>query len=360
MEIKKRGIMLKRKLGIIFGTMFIFSLVSYILIAAFGRKTVVHGQEEETVLTSFYPVFIITRNLTQGVEGLKVANLTENHTGCLHDYQLTTKDMLLLETADLLVINGGGMELFIGQATKKLTGLTVIDSCTGMELLAGAGHDHNHGEDSVHDHFEDEPENSGLSHEAGEPENPGQNHDTAESEDSVKNHDEESEENGHVWMDMERYQMQIHTIADGLCKAFPGQESSIRANELSYSEKVVALLAEYKELEETLSGLAVVTFHDAFVYLCDGFGMEVVHSLDMDADSALSAGELAELTDEIRLHGVRYLLVEKENGDIAEQIAQETGCSVLCLDPLTSGADEVDAYLAAMRENLEKLKSIPH
>ena len=302
----------------------IFSLVSYILIAAFGRKTAVRGQEEETVLTSFYPVYIITQNLTQGVEGLKVANLTENHTGCLHDYQLTTKDMLLLETADLLVINGGGMELFIGQATKKLTGLTVIDSCTGMELLAGAGHDHNHGEDSVHDH------------------------------------DEESEENGHVWMDMERYQMQIHTIADGLCKAFPEQEASIRANELSYSEKVAALLAEYKELEETLSGLAVVTFHDAFVYLCDGFGMEVVHSLDMDADSALSAGELAELTDEIRLHGVRYLLAEKENGDIAEQIAQETGCSVLCLDPLTSGVDEVGAYLAAMRENLEKLKSIPH
>lgn len=323
--------MLKRKLGIIFGTMVIFSVVSYILIAAFGRKPAVRGQEEKTILTSFYPVYIITQNLTKDMEGVKVVNLTENQTGCLHDYQLTTKDMLLLETADLLVINGGEMELFIEQAVEKLTGLTVIDSCDGIRLLTGAKHEHDHGDGAG----------------GKEPE-----------EDNHSGTAEESAVNGHVWMDTARYLEQIRTVADGLCAAFPGQEVQIRENERSYREKITELAEEYAALKEQLSGLEVVTFHDAFAYLCDSLGIEVVHGLDLDADSALSAGELAELTDEIRLHGVRYLFAEKGNGDIAQQVAKETGCDVLYLDPVTSGSSSPDAYLTAMRENLAQLKNI--
>ena len=345
---QKRGKMLKRKLGIIFGTMVIFSVVSYILIAAFGRKPAVRGQEERTILTSFYPVYIITQNLTKDMEGVKVVNLTENQTGCLHDYQLTTKDMLLLETADLLVINGGEMELFIEQAVEKLTGLTVIDSCDGISLLTGAKHEHDHGDGTggrESEENDDHSDDSGAGRESAE----NDNHSGAAEESAV---------NGHVWMDTARYLEQIHTVADGLCAAFPGQEAQIRENERSYREKITELAEEYAAFKEQLSGLEVVTFHDAFAYLCDSLGIEVVHGLDLDADSALSAGEIAELTDEIRLHGVRYLFAEKGNGDIAQQVAKETGCDVLYLDPVTSGSSSLDAYLTAMCENLEQLKNI--
>lgn len=342
--------MFRRKLGIICGTMLIFSLISYILITAFGRKSFAQGEEQGmTVLTSFYPVYLITKNLTQGMEGVQVINLTENHSGCLHDYQLTTKDMFLLETADLLIINGGGMELFVLQAADKLGGLTVVDSCQGMELLAGEGHDHAHGE---------EPEDRLDSH--GTPD--------ADIADEAGGDDPDAEgladgavqgelaENGHVWMDMDRYLCQTETIADALCTAFPEQEAVIRANQRSYCEKITALSAEYERLANQLTGVRVVTFHDAFLYLCDSLGIRVVHGLDLDADSALSAGEIAELTDEIRLHRVRYLFADKETGSIAKQIAAETGCSVLYLDPLTSGEDNPEAYLAGMRNNLEELK----
>lgn len=331
--------MLKRKLCIIIVTMVVFSMVSYGLIVAFGRKTPVRGDEEKNILTSFYPVFLITRNLTQGMEGVRVVNLTENHTGCLHDYQLTAKDMLLLETADLLVINGGGMELFVEQAARKLDGLGILDSCEGMELLAGNGHRHDHGHD-------------------GEEVGGGGHLDEEETIHSSDGPASGESENGHVWMDMERYLLQVHTIADGLCIAFPGQEAAVRANEAAYCEKVTALLAECNALRESLEGIPVVTFHDAFAYFCDSLGIEVVHGIDLDADSALSAGEIAELTDEIRLHGVRYLLAERETGGIAEQVAAETGCTVLYLNPLTSGEDTLDMYLTTMRENLEIMEGV--
>ena len=39
--------------------------------------------------------------------------MAEQNVGCLHDYQLQTRDMVTLEGADALVINGGGMEQFM-------------------------------------------------------------------------------------------------------------------------------------------------------------------------------------------------------------------------------------------------------
>lgn len=352
----KRGTMLKRKIIIVFSTMFLFSLVSYMLIAAFGRKESVRDKEEKTVVTSFYPVYLITKNLVQEVEGVQVLNLTENHTGCLHDYQLTTKDMLLLETADLLVINGGGMELFIEQAVKKLAGLAIIDSCEGIELLAGEPHNHEHSDE----HGSENALSAVLTRQEvseKETKEEGKTKGAAGTKEDLEI-EETAAENGHVWMDMGRYSMQIHTIADGLCRIFPDREEQIAANEAAYLEKITALSLEYADLKELLSQVPVITFHDAFVYLCDSLNMEIVHTLDLDADSALSAGEIAMIEDEIHLHNVRYLLADMENGGIAEQIAAESGCEVLYLNPLTFGADELNAYLSGMRTNFEQLKQI--
>ena len=51
----------------------------------------------ETVVTSFYPLWIFTLNLTQGLEGVTVKNLATPTVGCLHDYQLQMNDMKVLE-----------------------------------------------------------------------------------------------------------------------------------------------------------------------------------------------------------------------------------------------------------------------
>lgn len=349
--------MLKRKLGIIFATMLLFSLISYILIAAFGRRPAARYEEEKIIVTSFYPVYIITRNLTEGMEGVQTVNLTENQTGCLHDYQLTTKDMLLLETADLLVINGGDMELFITSAAEGLSGLTVIDSCEGISLLAGEAHEHEHesGEAGMEDDSAADTDTADASDAAA---GIGEGSAADDSAADGMTHEEETAVNGHVWMDMERYEAQVHTIADGLCKALPEYEAQLRANEKAYTEQIEALRTEYARLSEKLSGLEVVTFHDAFAYLCDSFGIEIVHGIDLDADTALSAGEIAEITDEIRLHGIRYLFAEETTGAVAEQLAAETGCTVIYLDPITSGDSGTKAYLDAMRANLERLDGL--
>lgn len=89
---------------------------------------------------------------------MKVVNLTENHSGCLHDYQLTTNDMRMLEGADIFVMNGGGMESFLGDVTDRYPELVMIDASEGISLLQSA-EEHHHEEtqeeeEHVHAHVE--------------------------------------------------------------------------------------------------------------------------------------------------------------------------------------------------------------
>ena len=58
---------------------------------------------QTTIVTSFYPMYVLTLNVTDGVDGVTVQNMAEQNVGCLHDYQLQTRDMVALEGADALL-----------------------------------------------------------------------------------------------------------------------------------------------------------------------------------------------------------------------------------------------------------------
>ena len=82
-----------------------------------------HTEEKEdgqyTVVTSFYPMYIAALNVVGENDHIRLENLSEPQTGCLHDYQLTPADMQLLSTADAFIINGGGIESFLGEVAEQ-------------------------------------------------------------------------------------------------------------------------------------------------------------------------------------------------------------------------------------------------
>ena len=85
----------------------------------------------------------------------------------------------------------------------------------------------------------------------------------------------------------------------------------------------------------------------------------MIHSLDMDEDTVLSAGEIATVIEEVKHHKVQYLFAEEQySKDIAKRISEETNAKVCLLETLVSGELNKDAYLTGMRKNLTTLKSI--
>ena len=90
----------------------------------------------ETIVTSFYPIWIMTLNLTKGLEDhVFVRNMAAPSVGCLHDYQLQTSDMKALSGADLFLVNGAGMEAFLPEITHALPNLPVVEASEGIDLL---------------------------------------------------------------------------------------------------------------------------------------------------------------------------------------------------------------------------------
>ena len=119
-------------------------LVIWIVIVLVIASMVETKRDEKlNITTSFYPMYVATLNITDGVEGVEVTNLTKGTTSCLHEYSLTTEEMVSLVDSDVLVINGAGMEGFLSNVISNYSNLEIIDSSKGINLLEMECH-HNH------------------------------------------------------------------------------------------------------------------------------------------------------------------------------------------------------------------------
>ncbi|NDL66448.1 metal ABC transporter substrate-binding protein [Anaerotalea alkaliphila] len=295
-----------------------------LLLGACGRDGIAEtkGGQGLQVVTTFYPLQIMAMNIVQGVEGVSVVNMTPQTAGCLHDYAPTTEDMKKLEQADVLLVNGAGLESFMEKALGQAPGVRVLVAANGIDLIM---------EDPHHDHGEEE--------EDGE------------------DHEDHLEPNPHVWVSVSLAMRQVENIRDGLMLLDPD-------NAQRYGENAAAYLAKLEALRETmharlkdLPNRKIVTFHEAFPYFAQEFGLEIVGVIQREAGSEPSARELDETIKDVRELGVKALFAEPQYpAKAAETIAAETGASLYFLDPASTGEVHPDAYIDAMTANLEVLE----
>jgi len=270
----------------------------------------------ETIVTSFYPVWILTLNLTDGVEGIEVINLAEPSTGCLHDYSLRNSDMVVLSKADALLINGAGMESFLPVITGAWPDLPVIDATAGLPFLR----------------------ESGIV-EIGE---------TEEGEDT----------NAHLWLDPQRAAGMAANLAEGLIRLLPDREEKIAANLAAYRERLLAL---DETLRDGLSGISrkVILFHEALPYFAEACGLTVAAVVNKEPEDTLPTAQLVRVAELIRSETQPPLILKSAEEDPSvNTLVLETGSPVCELDPMTTGPDDPppDYYEAIMLQNMKSLQ----
>lgn len=345
---------MKKKLLLLLSIMLLLSFAGAIFVKLFGSESRSRSTENDriNIVTTFYPVYMIGLNLLEQIDEVQVHSLTELQTGCLHDYVLTTEDMRLISEADVLVINGGGMENFLEDVEQNYPKLTIVDASQGIEMLENEGvlDFHRDGEHEETDHVEaDHEDDHGHIHDHGP-------------------------YNAHVWMDPRLYIEQIinvrdgiihyindHTEETGLEKKKDAILHAIKQNADTYISKIQALDSEIEDfvadmnasLGRTSSANQAVVFHDSFVYLANRVGIQVAYTVPLDSDTSLSAGEIAEVIDIVNQEHIKLLFTEEQYQDsIARQIEKETGAKVQVIDTVVSGDGSKDSYLRAMRNNL--------
>ncbi len=276
-----------------------------IIILTMSLMSIAHSREK-IVLTSFYPIHIATMNVVAGAPNLKVLSLTKPFVGCLHDYQLTPKDMITLSKADFFVINGAGMESFLGKVLQSQKNLKVIEASKDITLLK----------------------------------------------------DESSAEgNPHVWLSIPLAIIQVKNIAKRLGEEIPESRLLFEKNAKEYIEKLNALDNEFKAEIPKFRSRSFVTFHEAFPYFAHEYNLTITSVIEREPGTEPTSREMADIIKKLKASPVKVIFAEPQySPKSAQMIAKESGAKVFSLDPIVTGEYSKDAYLKAMKINLEMLK----
>ena len=293
-----------------------------------SEKNTDEADDMLTVVTSFYPMYIAALNIVDGVEGVRLENLSEPQTGCLHDFQLTPEDMKLLSTADVFVINGGGIESFMSDVAKAYPKLDVVEACEDVALLSEDDADSDHD----HDHEADAESDSAHDHDHGD-------------------------ENAHAWMSVPRYRTMVQTIASRLAEKDAKHADEYCANAKAYDAKLAVLEEKINSIKSLTNGQNIIIFHEAYAYVADDFSMNACYLLDLDEERSVSAGEIKQVIGAIKDDGVSVILAEELYGkSMGDTVSRETDVHVIYIDPLNRGEYDKDSYLYGMEHNIELIK----
>lgn len=287
-------------------------VICFVVLATIILGNLINKKENDSsnikIVTSFYPIYIMAMNLTDGIEDVKVDNMADKYTGCIHDYTLTTADLRKFEDANIFIENGMGMENFSGKIINSYPDIKVINSS-----------------EKITSYIKDENENT----------------------------------NAHFWTGIENYILQVETIAGKLIEIDSKNAEKYEENKNKYISELEKLKKEYENKLADLKDEKVISLNETFSYLFLDLEMnEILIETDHE-QSSLSAENVKELIDKIKKENIKYIVIGKNDSKLnAETLARETNAKIYRLNDCMSGDNDKNSYINAMKENLETLETM--
>ena len=300
----------------------ILSMLLSVLLLLPGCAQAPSGSSQEeglTVLATTYPVYLFARTVAQGVEGVTVERLNTGSVSCLHDYTLSVDDMKKIEGADVIAMNGAGLEDYMDDALAA-SSAAVIDCSQGVALFENADHIHEEG-DGGHDHGHWDP---------------------------------------HYWMDPGNAAVMVRNLQEGFALADPDHGDAYARNGEEAAGQLPSFAGDCTQALEGAEGAALITFHDGFHYFAQALGLPLLASIEEEEGSEASAMEINEITQLVKEHQLPVIFTEVNGSDAtANAISRETGCQVAQLTMLMDGPEEGDlsTYLEGVRSNVNTIVS---
>lgn len=284
----------------------IYSIIAAVLLL-FSLVGCTSTEPQAQVAATTLPVYEFTSRLCSGT-GISVTRLVTENVSCLHDYSLSVRQVKAVESAQTVVISGGGLEDFMEDVL--ISADKVIESAQNIPLLDCADcHEHDHSHDHEHD--------------------------------------------PHLWLSPEYAKLMARNICAGLKAQYPQYDTVFDTNLSALLSELDALLAYGRQQLQALSCQELITFHDGFAYFADAFDLTILEAVEEESGSEASAAELRHLITLVRAHNLPAIFTERSGSvSAAGVIARETGAHIYALDMAMSGS----SYFEAMYHNIDTVK----
>lgn len=260
------------------------------------------GKSLRVVATTF-PVYLFTANICANIKNARVELLIPAVAGCPHDYAPTPRDLRKLASANIIVMNGLGLEDFLAKSIHDIAPkVPVIDAGAGIQAVKESD---------------------------GHP-------------------------NPHIFAAPGQAALMSANIGKGLAEHDAANGAAYENNARDYARKLENLSAELKKIGASAANKKIALEHDALVYLARDAGLDIVA---MVAENPVAV-QLARLEKELRQSAPALLAGDSQYSDKTIQtLARAAGLPFAKLDPCASGPEDppLDYYEKVMLENIKTL-----
>ncbi len=275
-----------------------------------------------TVAATFYPLAY----LAEQVGGGQITVINATPTGVEpHDYEPSPRELVKVGEADVLLINGAGLDPWAEKASVdwQKNGQRVLVMSEVLETLPTAEeHEEEHEDEHAHEHGAYDP---------------------------------------HFWLDPVRARQMIGVIRDALIQADPTHADQYRQNAVEAVGRMSKLDDDYKTGLASCQQREIVAAHDAYNYLANRYDLELHAIAGLSPDAEPSARRLADLANLIKAREISTIFFETlASPKLADTLARETGAKTAVLNPIEGlTAEQIVGgknYDILMRENLAQLR----
>lgn len=288
--------------------------ISVLILSACTSNTDATNSKSENfkVVTTIAPLYSFTANLIEGTS-TELVNLIPAQSSA-HNFQLTSNIAKSIEEADLIVINGLGLEEFLTDSFSQFPD-KVVDTSDGVGAIAP--------EEMLNE--EDEDEHAG-------------------------------EYDPHIWLDPTNAIKQVDNITNALVAKDPANEAIYKQNGDELKKRIVELNVELKAELETVTPQPFIVFHDAYQYFGRAFNLKAEAAFEPFPGKAPSVVYLRQLLDIISAKKVKIVYAEPQfSPKLLESVARDNNLTIGELDPMGQTLEK-DGYFVTMRKNVAELK----
>ncbi|MCL4252773.1 MAG: zinc ABC transporter substrate-binding protein [Anaerolineae bacterium] len=290
----------------------------------------------------------------------------------VHGYIATPQDIALIADADIVLVNGLGMEEGLLEILEENAPNAVIVSL-GINVLSSDDDDDdddNHDDEPVsteeadHDDDDDHHEADYLGIYGVDVECDDHHEDDDHEKAYIGRNDDDDDHDDdhgacdpHVWQNPLNVMVWAENISYAFSEADGANMTVYAANLIRYSDELIALDSEIRDLINEIpeENRVIVTNHNFLAYFAAEYGFEVVGTVIPSASSMAQVAprDIAELVEDIREEGVRAIFAEYAvSTDIAQTVADEVGYEVTVVRLYSDSLGEAGTYLDFIRYNV--------